>query len=136
MTNAIYPKFKEIIMSTGLNLLTLDVRIILVDTGLYTYSAAHQFLSNVPLGARIGPDSGSLTGKDVTNGIFDADDATFLAVSGSSVEALIIYQHTGADSTSRLITYIDSGVLGLPFTPNGGNVILSFDNGPNKIFVL
>jgi hypothetical protein len=25
---------------------------------------------------------------------------------------------------------------GLPVTPNGGNIVYTFDNGPNKIFAL
>jgi hypothetical protein len=32
--------------------------------------------------------------------------------------------------------YQDTGVTGLPVTPNGGDINLVFDNGANKIFAL
>jgi hypothetical protein len=50
--------------------------------------------------------------------VFDAADKTLSAVTGDQSEAIIIYKHTGTDSTSNLIAYIDSG-SGLPFTPTG-----------------
>ncbi len=49
-------------------------------------------------------------------------------------EALVIYQHTGVDATSELIAYIDTGVTGLPVTPNGGDITVTWDSGSDKIF--
>jgi hypothetical protein len=62
-----------------------------------------------------------MTNTTVTDGLFDADDVTLVAVAGDVSEALIIYIHTGVESTSRLVAYIDSAT-GLPITPNGGNI--------------
>ena len=74
-----------------------------------------------------------MTTKTTTLGVFDADNITFSSVSGDVSEALIIYRHTGTDSTSELIAYID-GATGLPVTPNGGDITITWDSGANKIF--
>lgn len=134
MASVVYPKGLEGFLDGSIDWDTDNVRAILVDTGSYTYSAAHDFLDDMPGGARIAV-SGNLASKTVTNGVADAADVTFTAVSGASVEAIVIYKHTGTDSTSRLIAYIDSGT-GLPVTPNGGDITVAWDNGANKIFAL
>lgn len=49
MPNAIYPRWKSAVMqATANSALTGNVRLILVDAGAYTYSAAHEFLSDIP----------------------------------------------------------------------------------------
>ena len=128
MANAIYPKYREALLdgSSNIDLNDGDVRVILVDTTDYTYSSAHDFLDDVPSGARVAT-SGALTNTTVTNGTFDADDVTFSSVTGDQSEALIIYIHTGSEATSRLVAYIDTGVTGLPVTPNGGNISLAWN---------
>jgi hypothetical protein len=120
MANAIYPKYKEAIVQSAANSsLTGTVKVALVDTGTYTYSAAHEFLSS--LTGRVGTDQ-TIGSKTYTNGVFDGADVTWTAVSGNSVEALVIYIDTGVAGTSRLVAYIDTGVTGLPVTPNGGDI--------------
>jgi hypothetical protein len=127
MANAIYPKFKEALLdgSANTDLNDGDVRVILVDTNDYTYSSAHDMLDDVIAGSRV-KVSTALQNTTVTNGLFDADDITLSAVSGDQSEALIIYIHTGTESTSRLVAYIDTGVTGLPVTPNGGDIALAW----------
>lgn len=128
MANAIYPAYRQALLdaSSNVDLNDGDVRCILVDTNDYTYSSAHDFLDDVPSGARVAT-SGALANTTVTNGTFDADDVTFSSVTGDQSEALIFYIHTGVESTSRLVAYMDTGVTGLPVTPNGGNISLSFN---------
>jgi hypothetical protein len=136
MANAIYPKYKEAILQSAANsnMSTGTVRVALVDLGTYTYSAAHEFYSSVTASAVGTPVE--LTNKTFVNGVFDADDATFTAVTGNSAEALVIYLDTGVAGTSRLIAFQDVGVTGLPVTPNGGNINVVWDNGANRIFAL
>jgi len=135
MANALFDYGREGYLNGGLNWLSDDVRCILVDTGLYTPNlATDQFLTAIPGGARISL-SGSLTTKTATAGVADADDVSFTAVTGATVEAIVLYKHTGVDATSRLIAYIDTAT-GLPFLPSGGNVAIQWDNGSNKIFKL
>lgn len=135
MANALFDKGREGFMTGAVNMSADDIRVILVDTGTYTVNlSTHDFLDDVPGGSRISV-SGALASKTVTNGIFDAADVTFTAVTGVNAEALIIYKHTGTESTSRLIAYIDTAT-GLPVLPNGGNITVTWDNGTNKIFKL
>lgn len=126
MANAIYPKYKEALLNGGANtnMSSGTVKVALIDTGTYTYSAAHDFLDDVT--GRIGTDQ-TLGSKTFTNGVFDAADSTFTAVSGASVEALLIYIDTGTPSTSRLVAFLDTGITGLPVTPNGGNINVTWD---------
>jgi hypothetical protein len=126
MANAIYPKYKEALLngSSNTNMSSGTVKIALVDTGTYTYSAAHEFLSS--LSGRVGTDQ-TLGTKTFTNGTFDAANPSWTAVSGNSCEALVIYIDTGVAGTSRLVAYLDTGVTGLPVTPNGGDINLTFD---------
>ena len=126
MANAIYPKYKEELLNGGTNISLAGgtVKAALVDTGTYTYSAAHQFLSS--LSGVVGTAQ-TLGTKTITNGLFDAADITYTAVSGASVEALVIYIDTGVAGTSRLVAYIDTSGTGLPVTPNGGDITVTWN---------
>lgn len=125
MANAIYPLWKEALLQNSADS-DLDgsgstgFYVALIDTGTYTYSAAHQYYSD--LSGIVGTPV-ELCTKTFTNGVFDAADSTFTSVSGNSCEALAFYrQNAGANTTWRLVTYIDTSVTGLPVTPNGGNI--------------
>lgn len=136
MANALYPIWKEQLLQGGSNTsLTGNVKVTLIDAADYTYSAAHDFYDDVAAAARVAT-SGNLASKTFTNGVFDAADITFTAVSGDQSEALLIWIDTGVESTSRLVAYIDTGVTGLPVTPSGGDITVQWDNGSNKIFAL
>ena len=136
MANAIYPLYKETILgaATNTNLLTGTVKAALVDTGTYTYSAAHQFLSSLTGVVGTAATIGAV--KTVTAGTFDGANVTWSAVSGANAEAIVIYIDTGNAATSPLVAYIDTGQTGLPVTPNGGDITMTWDNGANKIFTL
>jgi len=131
MANAVYPLWaQEIMKGTSNNLLNsaegaTGVFAALVDTGTYTYSAAHQFYSS--LSGVVGTDQEILTKTQVT-GIFDGDNLTYTAVTGNTVEALVLYRkNAGANTTWPLIAYIDTGVTGLPVTPNGGDITVTWN---------
>lgn len=62
-------------------------------------------------------------------GVFDntVDPApAFVAVSGATVEVLNFFKDTGTPTTSNLICWFDTAT-GLPLTPNGGDVNVSFN---------
>lgn len=126
MANAIYPKFKEAILQSAANsdMASGTVKAALVDLGTYTYSAAHEFLSD--LSGVVGTAQ-TIGTKTFTNGTFDGDNVTFPSVTGNSVEAVVIYIDTGVAGTSRLVCFLDTGFTGLPVTPNGGNINLTWD---------
>jgi hypothetical protein len=131
MANVLYPKYKEALLGAGLNLSSGVVRAVLIDTGTYTYNAAHDFYND--LTGVVGTESPAFTTKTVTNGVFDADNITFSTVSGATAEACVIFLDTGNATTDALIAYIDSAT-GLPVTPNGGDIVVSW-NG-SGIFAL
>jgi len=126
MANAIYPKWKEaIIQGSSDSSLTGTVKAALVDTGTYTYSASHEFLSD--LSGVVGTAQTIGATKSYTNGVFDGADVTYTAVSGNTAEALVLYIDTGSAGTSRLVAYLDTSVTGLPVTPNGGDISVTWN---------
>lgn len=126
MANAIYPKYKEALINGSSNTaLTGTVKVALVDTGTYTYSASHEFLTS--LTGVVGTAQTIGATKTYTNGVFDGADVTYTAVTGSTAEALVLYIDTGTAGTSRLVAYIDTGVTNLPVTPNGGDITVTWN---------
>ena len=135
MANALYDAGRQGFLDGSIDWDTDDIRAILVDAADYTVNlGTHDNLDDVPAGARVAVSS-ALASKTVTAGVADAADVTFTSVTGDPSEAIVIYKHTGTESTSRLIAYIDTAT-GLPVTPNGGNIVIAWDNGANKIFKL
>lgn len=134
MPNALYNSARQLAATTGLAWTSGTVSAYLIDLGGgYTFSAAHDFLDDVAAGAReAGPvNIGTPT---ATDGACGGNDITFSLVPvGPSIEAIIIYKNTGVESTSGLIAFIEDAT-GLPITPNGGNIIVTWDTGTNKIF--
>lgn len=131
MANAFYNKYLEAVVQHTSNSSmagsgTTGVYAALVDTGTYTFSQTHEFYSSVA-SAQIGTEV-ELGTKTFTAGLFDAADTTFTAVSGTTAEALVIFiKNAGANTTWRLVAYIDTGVTGLPVTPNGGNIVTTWN---------
>ncbi|MFW1969301.1 hypothetical protein ACG95P_19840 [Acinetobacter guillouiae] len=135
MANTLYDKGRQRFLEGQFNWLTDTIKVYLVSTSAYTVNAStHEFISDISSSARIaGPVT--LTAKSTAGGAADAGDATFTAVSGGAIGAIVIYADTGTEATSPLIAYLDTAT-GLPITPNGGDIIVTWDNGANKIFKL
>lgn len=134
MANLLYPKGKENFLSGAIDLTSGVIRAVLVDTGVYSYNAAHDAYDD--LSGVVGTESGAFTTKDVTDGVFDAANITFSSVAGgSTAEAVVIFLDTGTPANDLLIAYIDTAT-GLPVTTNGGDVNVTWDSGANKIFAL
>lgn len=135
MANAIYDKARKKFLDGDIDWLADTIKVVLVDAADYTVDLAnHEFLSDIAAGARVAT-SAALSGKDSTAGVADAADVVLSSVSGDQSEALVIYKDTGAEGTSPLIAYIDT-VTGLPITPNGADITITWSNGANKIFKL
>lgn len=108
----------------------------LISTANYTFDATHPDIRNfIPAAKVAGPVN--LSGATVTsNGAVDANDVTFTAVSGIAIGAILIYRRVSGDDTiSYLQAWIDTAT-GLPITPNGGDIIVTWDSGTNRIFRL
>jgi len=134
MASALYGKGREKFQNADIDWAVDDIKVSLIDTGTYTVDIdVHEFHSSL---SGIVATSANLSSKTSTLGVADAADVTFTAVSGSSVEAIVVWKDTGVSGTSPLIAYIDSASAGLPVTPNGGDITITWDSGANKIFKL
>jgi hypothetical protein len=134
MSNALYAKGKEKMLSGEINFVTDTIKVILVNNAYAQNLTTHEFLSSVTA-HRLGTDQ-TLTAKTVVDGVFDAADATWTAVTaGATSEGVVIYKDTGAAATSPLIAYIGT-ITGFPLATNGGNITVLWDNGAFKIFSL
>lgn len=133
MANVLFSKGREGILDRTIDM-TGDVRVMLVkDT--YTFDDTDEDLAD--LGSVDNGRSAALASKTYTGGVFDAADTALTATDPDPSDALIIFQHTGTDSTARLIAYIDTPASGLPFTPAASQVVpITWDNGADKIFKL
>lgn len=135
MANRIYPKALERAMKTGIDVLADNIKAVFVDTASYTYSNTDEFLTAIPVGARIAT-SANMASKTVatvnTDDVrFDCADYTVtFAASQPTVEALVYYADKGSDATSYLIKYMDTSAS-LPLTPPPGggvvNVVVAAD---------
>lgn len=125
MSNALYNPFKQQLLdnSTTIDMDGDTIKASLIDSADYTFSAAHDEYSggsrDVPLVAIVA-ESGALGSPTCTNGTFDTADFTWTAVTGDQSEAIILWDDTVAND--RLIAFFDTGMTGMPVTPNGGNV--------------
>lgn len=114
--NQLYPLGKKAILDGDIDFLLDNLKVLGIDTADEAYNAADQFHSHIT-GAGIVFTSGNLAGKTTTGGVFDANDITITAVTGDTIEALILYKDTGVSATSPLIAWFDITT----FTPNGSD---------------
>lgn len=133
MPSGLYDAARQKFLSGDMDFDADDIRIVGIDAADYTVNlATHEFLDDVPSGARIGTPV-ALASKTVTAGVADAADATLVSVTGDQFEAALLFVHTGTDATAELVAYIDGFAA---VTPNGGNITFQFDSGANRIFKL
>lgn len=135
MASAVYDKFREnCLTKTGPSYSTMTIKVVFISTK-YTFSASHQFLSSILSSQAVKKSTTALASKTVTNGVANAAALTLVSVSGVKVGSLALYRDTGSSGTSDLICFIDTAT-GLPFTPAGTNVTVTWSTGTNKIFKL
>lgn len=121
MANAVYPFAKAQLARKVIDWVNDTVTAYLVDTADYTYSSSHKWLSDLTVAGRV--DSASVTSKTVSDaGVLDCADFTFAAATGDISEAIVFVRNGGTEGSSELLFYFDTGVTGLPVTPNGGDL--------------
>lgn len=136
MATVLYPLWKEGMMSAAPNTsmnqgdAVNGPYVSLIDQAVYSFNPGHKFYSSAAAAAVGPPDGVQITTPTVTAGTFNGDDVTFAAVTGNSVEALLIYRHnSGPSGTWYLVGMLESDfIIGLPVTPNGGDIIMQWDN--------
>lgn len=132
MASGLYDSAREAFLGGDLDWDADDIKVAAIDTSDYTVDlTTDDNLDDIP-GVAIVATSGNLSGKTITDGVADASDITFSAVTGDTVEALVVYQDSGVASTSKLIAYIEAG----PVSPNGADINVVWDSGTSRIFKL
>lgn len=142
MANGLYDDGREGFLDATIDWDTAVIKVALVRGT--TKNEAHKFVSDFTgAGGVLHATSAALGTKSVTDGVADAADVTFTAVTANATaHSLLIFQSSAvggggdvAATAQRLIAWIDTGT-NLPVTPNGGDITVAWDNGANKIFKL
>lgn len=135
MANTFYGLFFDAIGSEPIDLLANNIKAYLVSNTYTPNFSTDDFLDDIPGGAILSTSS-NLSGKTLTLGVFDADDVTFVAVTGGSTGTYVVLaKSTGVSATSRLICAFDTGV-NFPILTNGGDIVVQWPSSAGKIFTL
>lgn len=125
MANVGYPLGMKAMLDALVDYDDDTIQVALIDTETVSYNAGHQYYSSVQSGVVGSP--GTIANTSTTGGVFDGDDVTLTDVEGDPAAALVIFKSTGSAASSPLLWWIDTGVTGLPVTPNGGDITIQWD---------
>jgi hypothetical protein len=102
------------------------IKATLIDSADYTYAATHNtYVAGAQGVADIGKVAVSpqLTTPTIVDGVFDTADFSWTAVTGDVSEAIILWDDSTTTPTADLlVAFYDTGMTGMPVTPNGGNI--------------
>jgi hypothetical protein len=133
VANTLYPLWKHSIMTETETNNSLDqiapndcyIALVTIGAGGYVYSDNHQFYTSI---TNVQGTPAALTNPVLTSKVFKADALVFTNVTGTTIGALVMYRaNAGANSTWRLVMYEDTGVVGFPMVPNGGNLLITWN---------
>ena len=139
MSNFVYTNAKRAILAGEIDWASDDIRALAVMSN--TTADTEEDTTTISGFSTLDEFDGSgytrqtLAGKTVTadntndRGVFDANDAQFTNISAGSraIVGFLVYKHVTNDTDAIPLLYIDtvSGIA-LPFTPNGGSVIIQW----------
>ena len=135
MANALYPLWKQALMKEIDEDKSLDqggddpingayVSLVSIE-GAYAYSDAHQFYTSV---TSVVGEPALITTPTVAGRVFTGDTVVFTNVVGPVIGAFVIFRmNDGPADGWRLVVYEDTGIVGLPFISNGGNIIVTWN---------
>lgn len=129
MAQALYDSYKQDLLdrATGIDFDTNNMDVIFV-TSTYSFSAAHQdfadLTNTVGDGGTARANAEVLSGKSVTNGVADATDPVFASVTGTNINAFVLFWDNTTDADSWLLGYFDSIST---FSPSAQQVTIAFD---------
>ena len=136
MSNQLYYKAKQALLTGSINWLgtaSTSPAVVLCASEYAPNLVTHDNLDDITAAHRVA--SAVLANTSASDGVADADDVTFSALSGSVVHRIVLFNWTGTDATSKLIASIDTGGS-LPYTPNSADLSISWSNSGCKIFML
>jgi hypothetical protein len=119
---------------SGFDWNTAAIQLAFVTSGYTPNYTTDQYLSAIS-GGYIIAQSGTFSSLSSSLGTANAANETVSSVSGAQFAYVTIYSFITNAAASPLIMNIDTAT-GLPCTPNGGNIVVQWDTGTNKIFTL
>ena len=135
MANSMYTKGREHVLLGDIAWLTDNIKVTSIDeTDDVPILATDEFLDAITAGAREF-QSGNLGTKTTTLGTADAADLSpaFTSATGDQFESISVYVDSGVAATSELLVNIDTAT-GLPLTPDGGNIDITWSASADRIF--
>lgn len=107
-----------------------DIRASLLDqtdSGSITVTTENYGQINTTPVAEMGAGLANPTVGTVAVGVFDADSVTFSTVTGDAADYLVLYKYNATAANATLIATWDSATTGLPVTPNGGDINVTWN---------
>ncbi len=138
MANALYDLGRQAILEGGVAWLSANIKVISIDeTDDVPALATDEFLDPDILSGAREFISGNLASKTSTLGVADAANLApaFTGASGDEFESITLIRDSGVETTSELIANIDTAT-GLPLTPDGGNIDITWSSSGDRIFKL
>lgn len=138
MANALYDTGRAAFLNGAIGWNNNTIKCMLASNAYTPNMTTNTFFNQVDAYLFTGTTDQTIGTKTVTAGVADGADITFTAVAASgsyNVKYLVIYVATGTNTNSQLIACIDTAT-GLPVTPNGGSITVTWDSGANSIFKL
>jgi hypothetical protein len=118
--------YKEALLGKQHDMDTDLIKATLIDSADYTYGATHNTYvagANGVADASKVAVSAALTTPTIALGVFDTADFSWTAVTGDVSEAIILWNDsTTTPVADALVAFYDTGMTGMPVTPNGGNI--------------
>jgi hypothetical protein len=136
MANALYQLGIQRYLTGGGDWLTDSNQIAFVTSSYSPNTASDQYLGVAVSSGYIVAQSGNLGSAAASAGVANAANETVSSVSGSTFAYVLGYAFITSNALSPLLFKIDTVTSGLPCTPNGGNIVMQWDTGTNKIFAL
>ena len=138
MANALYSPARTAFARGEIAWQSDTIRCYAADSTL-AWDPSHEFMVDTAISSA-GLDFSTLTGcTTLADGVCDADDTSFTAVSsGLTVARLLIVQWVTSSADSRVIAWLDTGWDGMPMsrTSDGSPISVGWSDSPQRVFRL
>ena len=131
MSKGLYKNGVSEIMAGNIDLVNSTISALLIDKTYYTVDFTNDIsLSDIADTAELSHKE--MSGKTIDGTVFRANDTTFVSVTGTKADAVVLYLDEDTEEASALIYYADDQAE-FPITPDGTNITIAWDTGANGI---
>jgi hypothetical protein len=139
MATIVHTNWLQLMLGAGNHALpdfdTDDIEAALIDSAIVTILSSHEDYADVSAGLIVAGAQADVPGGTASGGVVTLSGAlTFSAITGDPADYLTVFKNTGTGSTSPLMITWDSASTGLPVTPNGGDITVTW--GSNILVTL